>query len=68
MDDTKNSIVKKDPTGLMRRDIMYLRQVFKAEPIKPKDTLATIQYKAGQQSVIDWIDMQVRSKGGIDLQ
>ena len=49
----------KDPRGLVRADLMLLRQVFKERPIKPTLTQNEIMFHAGQQSVLRYIEEQL---------
>lgn len=52
----------KDPRGLVGADLMYLRQVFKPKPITPKSTMAEIQYDAGVQAVLNFIEDKMIAK------
>ncbi len=49
------------------QDVMVLRQCFVPTPITPKMTMEEIQYEAGQQAVLDWIETKVRSGSGINI-
>ena len=47
---------KKDPNGLVKHDLDYLRRTFKKRPYSPKMTHAEIMYEEGKQLVIDFIE------------
>lgn len=47
---------QKDPNGLIRRDLEHLKRVFGAKIYSPDDTIQTIMYQEGQQSVLDYIE------------
>ena len=53
---------KKDPNGLMKNDLLYLRRVFKPRPITPDVTMSEIQFEAGKQFVIDFIERDMVDK------
>jgi hypothetical protein len=57
-----NKITKKDPNGIMARDMTVLHQMFKAKPISPKMKQDEIMYQAGQQSVLAFMEREFLGK------
>jgi hypothetical protein len=53
---------KKDPNGIMGRDMKVMYQMFKPKPITPTMSEAQIMYNAGQQSVIAFMERQFLGK------
>jgi hypothetical protein len=58
------SIVKKDPNGLMQRDMAVLYKMFTGKPISPKMTEQEIMFQAGQHSVLAFIEREFMGKRG----
>lgn len=48
--------IRKDPTGIMERDLRHLRQVFPRVGYSPKKTDREIMFEEGKQHVIDYIE------------
>lgn len=52
----------KDPRGLVVHDVEQLKQVFKPKPYSPKDSMADIMYREGQQAVLRYIEDKIVGK------
>lgn len=56
MDTIELPVMKKDPVGLIRRDLEMLRRAFPNERVEPGQTNDEIMYRAGQQAVLKYIE------------
>lgn len=50
---------KKDPNGLMARDLVLLRKTFPRRAYSPNMTNAEIMYEEGKQYILDYIEAQL---------
>ena len=53
---------KKDPRGLVRQDLIYLKQVFLKKQYTPKTTMQEVMYEEGIQAVIAFIERKMIAK------
>ena len=57
---TKNiEVVKKDPNGFIKQDMIYLRKHLGNKQFKVGDSLPEVAFNAGQHSVVEFIDTNV---------
>ena len=50
---------KKDPRGLVLRDLEELRRAFPARKYAPSDDIATVMYEEGKQRVLEFIETKM---------
>lgn len=57
VDDVDNrNVVKHDPNGLVRRDLLLLHKAFPRKQYKPTMTHGEIMYQEGMQRVLEYIE------------
>jgi len=55
-------MIKKDPNGLIRNDILHLRKIFSSKGYTPEDDIAKVMYEEGKKVVIDYIEREMVAK------
>lgn len=59
VDNRTTPVVKHDPQGLIRRDMLVLNQAFPRKPYDYRTSHAEVMYREGQQSVLDFIERKL---------
>jgi hypothetical protein len=59
---TEKMVYVKDSNGLIKEDLVRLKLAIPNKPFNTSDTLSDVAYKAGQQSVITYIENLIERK------
>lgn len=52
-------VLKKDPNGMMKRDLALMRKYSKTKPYEVGDSLELVAYKQGQADLINMVESKM---------